>query len=54
MKLNTAIWMTVAMMAVGPMTLHAQEVKNTSYKPSEGNRILQFELDKAWSFAPNC
>ncbi len=54
MKLNTAIWMTVAMLAIGPMTLHAQEVKNTSYKPSEGNRILRFEielkcsLDKAW------
>ncbi len=54
MKLNTAIWRTVTMMAVGPMTLHAQEVKNTSYEPSEGNRILRFEielkcsLDKAW------
>ena len=54
MKLSTAMWMTVAMLAIGPMTLHAQEVKNASYKTAEGNRIVRLEtelkcsLDEAW------
>jgi len=60
MKLKTAMGLIVAMLATSSITLHAQEVTNTSFKTAEGDRILRLEtvlkcsLDEAWElFATN-
>ena len=54
MKMKNVLWMTAALFVAGAMTLDAQEVKNVSFKTSEGKRILRLEttvkcsLEKAW------
>lgn len=51
---KTVLWMSAILMVVGPTTLHAQEVKNLSFKTSQGERVLRLEttvkcsLDQAW------
>ena len=54
MKVKHTLWMTVILMGAGATTLGAQEVKNVSFKTSEGERVLRLKttvkcsLEQAW------
>ena len=54
MNLKTGLWVTMILVLIAPTALHAQEVKNVSFKTDEGDRIMRLEtvlecsLDKAW------
>ena len=60
MKLSIVLLMTASLLIAGATNLGAGEVKNTSFKTAEGERVLRLEttvncsLEKAWElFATN-